>query len=233
MAQESDIIKQPPEAIRQQIETTRSNLTEKLETLEQEVKETVQGVKDTYQDAKSAVVDTVDAVKDSVKETVESVKETFDITRQVERHPWAMLSGSLAAGFIVGRLLPHEDWVSRAMSRSPQPGPPMPNGEARQSSVGFPAQPTAGAESPHLGAESGVLDELTAKFAPEIDKLKGLAIGAFCGLVRDAIKEAVPPNLSAQVEDLMDSFTSRLGGKPIAGSILEKPVDNRPTTAVG
>src|SRR5262249_38838293 len=86
-----------PEVIRQQMEETRAALSEKLETLEQQVVGTVK-------DARAAVTDTVETVKGAVHDTVETVKETFDVSRQVERHPWAMLGGSIALGFLGGRL---------------------------------------------------------------------------------------------------------------------------------
>src|SRR5262245_1321712 len=97
------------EVIKMQMEETRSALAEKLETLEQHVVGTVQeasaAVTGTVTDVRAAVQDTIGTVKDSVEETVTSVKNTFDLSRQVEQHPWIMLGGSVAAGYIVGRLL--------------------------------------------------------------------------------------------------------------------------------
>jgi ElaB/YqjD/DUF883 family membrane-anchored ribosome-binding protein len=90
------------EVIRQQMEETRTSLAEKLETLEQQVVGTVQG-------ATTAVADTVESVKDAVQETVstvqESVHDALDLSRHVERHPWAMVGGSVALGYLAGRLL--------------------------------------------------------------------------------------------------------------------------------
>jgi hypothetical protein len=65
----------------------------------------------------------------------------------------------------------------------------------------------AQAEMPH---HLGVL----APFQEEIDKVKGIAIGYVMGLVRDSIKESVP-QLGANIDQLMNGLTTRLGGAPI------------------
>src|SRR5262245_55877302 len=95
-----------PKVIRHQMEETRASLTEKLETLEHQVVGTVQGatsaVTETVENVKEAVAETVETVKGTVRETVETVKETFDLSRQVDRHPWLMVGGSVALGFLCG-----------------------------------------------------------------------------------------------------------------------------------
>src|SRR5262249_39701668 len=89
-----------PDVIRQQIDETRESLTEKLETLEGQVKDAVSTVTDTIETVKSTVENTVESVKSGVENTVETVKsslsdtvdtvkETFDLSRHVDRHPWA------------------------------------------------------------------------------------------------------------------------------------------------
>src|SRR5262249_60811224 len=103
-------VENKPEVIRQQMQETRTALTEKLEALEHQVVETVQG-------ARSAVTDTVESVRGAVHDTVCTVKETFDLNRQVERHPWAMVGGSFALGYVSGRLL------KQATSALGRPGP--------------------------------------------------------------------------------------------------------------
>lgn len=107
------------ELIRHQMENTRASITEKLETLENKVTGDIQG-------ATGAVADTVTAVTDSVKETVNTVKESvegtaeavkeavhdsmqtvkgwFNITEQVEAHPWVFFAGSVAVGFYLESL---------------------------------------------------------------------------------------------------------------------------------
>ncbi len=224
MDQEPNLTGQPPEVIRQHIQETRSALTSKLETLEHEVKETVQSarsaVADTVETVKQTVENTVNTVRGTVQGTVESVKNTFDLRQQVERHPWAAVGGSVAVGFVLGRLVPFEDRVSRGMSRSGEapggvfrepPRPPEPVHEFRAA-----AGPAAAASS-----APGFLEEMTQKFQPEINKLKGLAIGAVFALVRDMVKQSVPEPLAPQLEQLVDNVAVKLGGEPVRGPLLD------------
>jgi len=91
-----------PELIRDQMQDTRTALTDKLDTLQQKVADTVESittpVTETVQTVKDAVSDTVDSVKETVSDTVASVKDTFNLPRQVEQHPWAMMLGSVLPG---------------------------------------------------------------------------------------------------------------------------------------
>jgi hypothetical protein len=50
-------------------------------------------------------------------------------------------------------------------------------------------------------------------FHDEIAKVKGLAIGYAMGLATVAIKDAMP-HWAAQIEGVMDSVTTKLGGEP-------------------
>src|SRR5947209_18377211 len=105
-----------PEVIRRRMLENRTALTEKLEALENQVMGVASSVTDTVESVKEGVQETVEAVKDTVQETVGNVKDTFDDTvetvkgafnlpRQVERHPWAMLGGAVAVGAVLGVLL--------------------------------------------------------------------------------------------------------------------------------
>jgi ElaB/YqjD/DUF883 family membrane-anchored ribosome-binding protein len=76
---------------------TRTAIGEKLELLERRIEETVYG-------AKSAAEELVDRVRDSADEFLDKTKETFDPTHQVASHPWLMLGGAVAAGYVLGLL---------------------------------------------------------------------------------------------------------------------------------
>jgi ElaB/YqjD/DUF883 family membrane-anchored ribosome-binding protein len=196
-----------PDVIRQQMEETRASLSEKLETLEHQVADTVH-------EAKAAVTDTVSTVKDAVHETVESVKETFDVSHQVKRHPWAMLGGSIAVGYIGGLLFERlmSDHPQHANGRSafePYPSPP----DTRFTSV----PPGTSAGQPKSNGEPSMFDH----FGPEIAKLKGLAVGAALSVVRDMITGTIPEPLKPQVSDVMNNLTKKLGGEPIRGELLK------------
>jgi len=196
--------------IRQQIDETRSSLTEKLESLEGQVRGTVQ-------DAKATVECTIRNVKDSVHDTVETVKRTFDVRYQTERHPWAMVGGSVVAGFVIGSL------AGRRPRRRPLFNSQDGRAEYSLSSLAAPAPRPESSEPPReerAKSKPGLLSQLLVQFDDEIDQLKKLAVGALVGVVRDWVKQSVPPSLSGQVEGVLNSATTKLGGRPVAGPVL-------------
>ena len=44
-----------------------------------------------------------------------------------------------------------------------------------------------------------------------------MAIGALLGMVRDSAVQAAPETMRDQVREIIDGFTSKLGGKPVEG----------------
>jgi len=233
MADQQQVIPDDPEVIRRQMEQTRSSLAEKLEVLEQKVTDTVEGatsaVTETVQEAKEAVAETVDTVKETVSNTVESVKETvestvesvretFDITGQVQRHPWAMVGGSVALGFLGGLFLGPTGSRHRAApftSSGPQPEP-----EREASYAWSPPQHEPETYREHAREQPGWFDWLQSTFGPEINKLKGMAIGTLAGVVRDMVTQAVPENVKPMLTDMINDVTTKLGGENIKGRIL-------------
>jgi hypothetical protein len=220
---------QEPDVIRQKIETTRESLTDKLETLEGQVKGTVEAVSSTIENVKSTVQGTVESVKSSVTDTVDTVKETFNLSRQVDRHPWAMAGCSLAAGVATGYLLggpPRwgryaselSDMASHAAGRVSDASS---HATSRLSdAAGYGGGAGAAGESFRAGRGGGLLGSLLGPFAGELDNLKGLAVGALMGMARDVLVRSVPPSLAPRVEEIMDSATRRAGVEPVHGPVL-------------
>jgi ElaB/YqjD/DUF883 family membrane-anchored ribosome-binding protein len=212
------------EVIKQQMEERRSSLADKLDALETQVSESVQEVTSAVSTVKEAVQDTVDTVKGSVQDTVEAVKETFDLSRQMENHPWIMMGGAFALGFLGGRL------VSSSSPRISSPGQNFVSDAAdwrnQGSTPGFPggysAQQAAGQQSPNGHHRSSWFQSLGNMLAPELDKLKGMALGTALGLVRDTIKQSAPPQLGAQLAEVIDSLTTKLGGQPSRDNLVGK-----------
>jgi len=213
------------------MDETRTHLSEKLEALEQRVVNTVHeasaSVNDTIGSVKEAVHDTVQTVKDSVHDTVDTVKDTFDVRRQVEARPWTMMAGATALGFLGGYLLmrSREEHERHAHAGYPSfvsgnggyaPPPPM---------TGMAPAAAAPAES------GGLVATLSKSFEPELKELKGLAVGAILGIVRDVISDSIPPTMEDKVEEIINGVTTRLGGKPIAGRILPKKPPAEPEAA--
>lgn len=223
--------------IRKQMKETRSNLTDKLETLEHQVvgtaqaatsavSDSVEAVKETVQDTvasvqetvatvKESIAETVTAVKDSMHEGVDAVKGLFDVSAHVERHPWLMLGGSVALGYLLngflGKASPARDRGVASGISGPSPVP-SPNGS---SGNGAPTNGNFREErKPEAALEQAA--SLFSSFGPEINKLKGLAIGALLGTVREMIVKAVPEQFAGQLKEIIDSVTEKAGGEPIA-----------------
>ena len=53
------------------------------------------------------------------------------------------------------------------------------------------------------------LGALARQFAPELDKLKGLAVGAVVGLIRDMVKQSLPDELGGRLSEVLDDTTHR------------------------
>jgi uncharacterized protein YjbJ (UPF0337 family)/ElaB/YqjD/DUF883 family membrane-anchored ribosome-binding protein len=226
------------EAILRDMEETRTALTEKLETLEQKlvetvnqttsaVTETVASVKETVNETVSAVkmsvTDTVSTVKETMHEGVETVKGAFDLSAHVEHHPWLMMGGSVLAGYALGRVLSEPSpRMESARSYSPSPFPPLRenaafSGTGHQRAPSAPSAPVQAAQAA-TSAVGSVASSLMSTFAPEIDKLKSLALGVTMGTVRDLVVDAVPPQLSGQIREVIDNVTRKMGGEPVAGA---------------
>jgi ElaB/YqjD/DUF883 family membrane-anchored ribosome-binding protein len=233
-----------PEVIRQQMETTRSDLTDKIEALEhqvvgtvqnttQAVSDTVESVKDAVQETVSAVkdtvTDTVGTVKESVAGTVMSVKEALDLRGYVEQYPWASFGAAVAAGFAGGLLLEGSHRARGRIAELHSHGEAA-NDRGRSESNGSQQRPayfapTARSVPPPAEAvpdQPSWLHQLTQRFAPEIDKLKGMAVGALGALVRDMASQAAAGQLGDQLSHMIDDVTRKLGGEPIRGPLLQK-----------
>ncbi len=199
---------------RAQMDETRASMSEKMETLEHQIVDTVQG-------AAEAVAQTVDNVKDvndAVHETVENVKDAFDLRLQVKRHPWAMLGGSIAVGCLGGYLLFRRGVTQPKATGWNQPTAParFPISE-RQNGIGeetcFQKEATGTKLVAPIASDSGWMGELLQRFGPEIDKVKGVAIGMVVGVARDIITQSAPDLLKAGLADVIDGVTVKIGGE--------------------
>jgi ElaB/YqjD/DUF883 family membrane-anchored ribosome-binding protein len=211
-----------PELIRDQMQDTRTALTEKLDTLGQKVAETVESittpVTETVQTVKEAVSNTVETVKDTVSESVDSVKETFNLAHQVEKHPWPMMLGSLAAGFVLGRLLPSPERVFRSVGAEID----RLAGTRASSARDYPRtmRPAEPRPEPPSEKKGGLFDHLTSVFEEELDKLKGLGVSVGVGLLRDLMSQSVQGEIGGRLREWMDDLTEKLGAKPLSEPVV-------------
>jgi len=231
-----------PEVIRQQMEVTRTDLTRKIEALENQVvgtvQNTTQAVSETVETVKEAVQETVSAVKDTVSDTVGTVKETMadtvssvkealDLRGYVEQYPWASFGAAVATGFVGGVMIESGQRARRRIGELHSHGE-IPTSQGRRESNGRrygPAEEfSPAARTVSYGAEpvrqDSWIHQLAQRFAPEIDKLKGLAIGALGSLVRDVVSQAAPATVRERLTPVIEDVTRKLGGEPVQGPLL-------------
>jgi len=214
------------EVIRDEMEQTRANLAEKLGALENQVRETVSGATE----AVSSTVEGVKGVVESVSETVESVTETFNLSKQVEQHPWMAFGAAVAVGFVASQVL------DRLTQPSPAPGAPQPTpSPMNYSSIPLqtvhqpsPAPEAARAESHGESSESllgslghkaldslkDVLPDTKEVMGTVVSSVSGLAVGSLMGLIRELAATQLPTEWQGEATKLIDQVTTQLGGKP-------------------
>jgi len=213
------------------MEKTRGSLTEKLEALEGQVSETVAStagaVQDTTQTVQETVTVAVDAVKDTVatvtdkveetmaavtdkfQETVQSVTETFSLRVQMERHPFFVIGGAVAAGIWLGTSFgPSRETPSTIPSAfEPPPAPPP---------WSKPASRSNGASY----SESESEPDAGGLWTSAISHVKDIGISYLMALVRDLAKRELPDVLGKRIADEVDALTTKMGAEPISGSLL-------------
>jgi ElaB/YqjD/DUF883 family membrane-anchored ribosome-binding protein len=206
------------EVIRDEMEETRASLASKLEALESQVRETVSGASETV----TSTVEGVKEVVETVSDTVSSVTETFNISKQVEEHPWAALGIALAAGFVAGQLFGGSSSPAPAPQSQPQPQP-LPNLEpipaAHTQPATFTAPPAQEQEQSGLASMLPSLESLMPDMGGAIQTamsgVSGLAIGTLMGVVREVAVNGLPEEWKQELTRVVDQVTTQLGGKPL------------------
>ncbi len=125
--------------------------------------------------------ETVDAARQSLDVAAETAREIVDWKEQFDKHPWAVLAGTIALGYAGGSMLKRD---------GPRGGP------------------------------SGEADSLARHLEPELTRLKGLAIGALFGILRDAVTKSTAEPVEHELEEVIDDITAKLGGTPVHGPVL-------------
>lgn len=174
------------DVLRDQMEATKSQLSDKLESLELRVAGTVQS-------ASTAVTATVEAVQDAVT----SVRNTFDLQRITGSHPWLVVGGAAAIGYL----------ATKAFT-SVEPADNSPALTHPASAAVIAPEHRNGTSNTHTNAITN-----SARITPETsvtnsawDQLRIAAVGAFIGIASDMASRAAPL--------LMDYLTSSPGRKP-------------------
>jgi len=196
--------------IRDEMEQTRANLADKLGALETQVRQTVSG-------ATEAVSSTVEGVKEvvsSVSETVETVTETFNVSKQVERHPWMAMGAAVATGFVVAQV------ISRATSSSaPAPAYEPAATPPTSFAAAAPSRPAAAPSHDHdhglMHSLGSLMPDVSGVMNTVVSSLGGLAVGGLMGVIREMASRELPDAWKGDVTKLIDQITDQLGGKAL------------------
>jgi len=183
---------QQREELRTDMAETRGALADKLEALEHRVTDTVET-------AQAAVEQTVETVQDSVQ----AVKRTLDLKYQVGQRPWLMVGGAVAAGSVVGY------FIGRRLGAPPIR--PDRDGARRIAPPVVVASETCPRPVVAESELTATSPRLPGLFAAEWQKLRGLAVGAGMGLIRDWLKKEAP-QFAERIDEVMNSATAKLGG---------------------
>lgn len=235
MAEEPEV---KPEVIQEQMEETRSALADKLGAISQKISGTVESVTDAVEGTVETVQETVENVGETAQEAVEAVKETFNFPKQFYRHPWLFVGGSVALGFVAGKLLssaqrrirghhhpattPSAEDMTRYMAQSAEYTPETSRGGDRLKRHARKDTRNGHGKAPREKEEPSLLGGLVQKFMPDLTKLKELALGTVFATARDLMAQNMPQGLKKEVVHLMDDMAVHAGGKPIQGKVLEE-----------
>lgn len=153
---------------------TRNAISDKLELLERRIEETVQG-------AKLSAGELVDRARDAADEFLDKTKQTFDPTYQVHQHPWLMVGGAIAVGYVLGLL------ESRAAGQSRSRGGVYPYYP--------PSAETPGAPIASGGVPSGmsnVWESVSRELSAEVDHAKQALIEAGRSFIHEFFQQLIP-----------------------------------------
>jgi ElaB/YqjD/DUF883 family membrane-anchored ribosome-binding protein len=209
MNEESNWNQLSTEEIRQQIAQTRSSLVQKIDSLDKQVKAAIDGGAESF--------------KETVEQVVQSVKQAFDLRRQLEEHPWAMLGGSLVVGYLAGRVVLHGRGISSTTGRAATAdGHAASNLEPPPAAMELPAADRPSSETCSYRTESKntaptFLEELTQQLAPELKELKALAIRFAAELLREVIEQTLESARSSHVPRATESAPPDADSAPTAG----------------
>jgi len=206
-----------------EMEQTRSSLSEKLEALEHEVAEkvkpvttAVERVADAAANIAESVKDTVEGVKEKVEATAEAVTSAFDLRKQTESHPWAVVGLAATTGCMLGSFLARRSRGGRRVSSSaPAKHSRDGNGKSHHARPAKPAREESAAAKPGWLGES-------------LQHLKGLAVGALMSAVRDLAKRGIPGNLGEKIAEEVECMTRKMGAEPIQGPVLPEQSGAKP-----
>ena len=167
-------------------------------------------VHDTVATVKSTVASTGDMVQSSVS----SVKDTFDVSLQVERHPWGAVGTAAIAGFALGRL--GENGRRTASARRENLDTHPKNDEPHD----IRPDPNSSNSPTKSSADDRPPRNISNVIAHHLEPLKSLAIGAVMASIEKVLANGLHQEWREPLSKTIDDITFELGGRPL------KPVDS-------
>ncbi|MFO0840799.1 MAG: hypothetical protein U0797_00150 [Gemmataceae bacterium] len=158
----------------------------------------------------------------------ESVRDAFDLPGHVGRHPWVAMLGSVAAGYVAGRLLQGVSGGVPETVRQRRPVQRLQGAAAGACERRERLRQRGDREERETSSEPGVLSGLANAFSGELDTLKNLGISAVAGVVRDMVTQSVPGELGDRLRQWMNDVTEKMGGKPLTEPLLSQEDQNDP-----
>ena len=237
------------------VESATATVQEATANVLETVQNATASVSETVGNVTTAVQGTVENVRTSLHDGVESVKETFNIQHQVQQHPWLMLFGAVAAGYAGAMYLQkpargsRRDWErfdrsefrsgsNQAFEQYGQQSPLYAAPASLRPSVTSESSlngTTSSAKVETAPAQSSWMSTLSDTLGPELNKLKGLAIGTALGAVRDSVIQSAPEAMKKTLAEVIDDVTEKLGGQCLHGSLFTpdaEPVHSSQTRSV-
>lgn len=156
------------EMIHHEMQGTRKSMSHKVDRLESEVGHKVE-------QATEAVSDAYESVKDTVSDTIGAVKQTFDLNYQAEHHPWLLVGGAVAVGFLGHCLLVPSSQRSRNRQHF-RHAPPRPSTQRPEPASQHPGEESSGGMWNQIGEG--------------IDYVKNLGISTAVGVLKQVFSNA-------------------------------------------
>jgi ElaB/YqjD/DUF883 family membrane-anchored ribosome-binding protein len=153
-------------AMESKIEETKSSLQKKLTTLKNEVETTMA------------------TASENVQDTVETIKKSFNISHQIETHPWFALGVSVSLGYLLHSFLLADDNKSTFSD--------------------------IGTNTPTISKnKTSRLSSIAQKFEPEIKAMKGLVVGSSLGYIGNIIKDSLPISIKPEINRVFTDLKAK------------------------
>jgi ElaB/YqjD/DUF883 family membrane-anchored ribosome-binding protein len=154
-------------------------------------------IHDDIQAIRSSMTDKMEQIEARIRGTVEdtttSLQNMVDLRYQVGNHPWAALGTSLLIGYALGSLGGSEP---QAQSAPQSVAMRKPAADASNGNYNYNGNMTS-----RSAATANVTDQVMDQLDSELDLLKGAAVAALMGWVRQTFQEALP-DLNQRVDEL-------------------------------